>query len=162
MTIDNNSKEEEEEQQGKQITPSKEGGGGTNRLLPSTIEKRKVLIVDDEPDITLTLRIGLEDNGFEVYTFNDPMEALSNFKAGYYDLLLLDVKMPKMNGFELYTEIKKRDNDVKVCFMTAFEIYYDEFRRLFPKLSLSCFANKPVSIDTLSKLLYEELKTTAT
>ena len=82
MTIDNNSKEKEE-QQGKQINPSKEGGGGTNRLLPSTIEKRKVLIVDDEPDITLTLRIGLEDNGFEVYTFNNPIEALSNFKAGY-------------------------------------------------------------------------------
>jgi DNA-binding NtrC family response regulator len=159
MTIDNNSKEEE--QQGKQITPSKEGGG-TNRLLPSTTEKRKILIVDDEPDITLTLRLGLEDSGFEVYTFNDPIEALSNFKVDYYDLLLLDIKMPGMNGFELYKEMKKIDNYVKVCFMTAFEIYYDEFRRLFPKLSLSCFADKPISIDALSKLLYEELKTTAT
>jgi two-component system, OmpR family, response regulator ChvI len=131
-------------------------------LLPSTIKRRKILIVDDEPDITLTLRIGLEEDEFEVYTFNDPVEALSNFKVGYYDLLLLDIKMPKMDGFKLYEEIKKIDNDVKVCFMTAYEIYYDEFRRLFPKLNLSCFANKPVSIDTLSKLLYYELKTTST
>ena len=61
----------------------------------------------DEPDITLTLRLGLEDSGFEVYTFNDPIEALSNFKVDYYDLLLLDIKMPRMNGFELYKENEK-------------------------------------------------------
>jgi two-component system catabolic regulation response regulator CreB/two-component system response regulator ChvI len=66
--------------------------------------------------------------------------------------------MPKMNGFELYREIAKIDKDVKVCFMTAFEIYYDDFKRLFPKLSLSCFANKPVSIHSLADLLYAELK----
>ena len=59
-------------------------------------------------------------------------------------------------------KMKKIDNYVKVCFMTAFEIYYDEFRRLFPKLSLSGFAHKTISIDALSKLRYEELKTTAT
>ena len=157
MKIDNNNGNGEGEEQNT-ITLTKDIVR-TNRLLLPTIERRrKILIVDDEPDITLTLRIGLEDNGFEVYTFNDPTEALSNFKAGYYDLLLLDIKMPKMNGFELYREITKMDKDVKVCFMTAFEIYYDDFRSLFPKLSLSCFANKPVSIDTLSRLLYAELK----
>ena len=66
------------------------------------------MLVDDEPDITSTLKIGLQDNGFEVDTFNDPIEVLSNFKAGSYDLIILDIKMPKMNGFELYKEIEKR------------------------------------------------------
>jgi two-component system, OmpR family, response regulator ChvI len=65
------------------------------------------LIVDDEQDITFALRIALEPNGFEVDTFNDPLEALSNFKAGLYNLLLIDIKMPKMNGFELYQELER-------------------------------------------------------
>jgi DNA-binding response OmpR family regulator len=91
-----------------------------------------MLIVDDEHDITFAFRIGLEDNGFTVDTFNDPQAALSNFKAGLYDLLLIDVKMPKMNGFELYIEIEKMDNKPKVCFITAFEVYYKSLRELFP------------------------------
>jgi len=104
----------------------------------------------------------LEKYGFEVEVFNDPKEALSDFKANYYDLLLLDIKMPTMNGFELYKEMEKLDNKVRVCFMTAFEVYFDDFKRLFPKLSLSCFANKPISIDTLAKLLDKELQVIAT
>jgi two-component system, OmpR family, response regulator ChvI len=107
----------------------------------SVKEKKRILIVDDEPDITLSLGIGLEQYGFEVQVFNDAKEALSNFTANYYDLLLFDINMPKMNGFELYKEIEKLDNKVRVCFMTAFELYLDEFKRLFPKFSLSCFAN---------------------
>jgi two-component system catabolic regulation response regulator CreB/two-component system response regulator ChvI len=79
-------------------------------------KKNRILLVDDEQDITFAFRIGLEDNGFIVDTFNDPQEALSNFKAGLYDLLLIDVKMPKMNGFELYRDIEKIDNKAKVCF----------------------------------------------
>jgi two-component SAPR family response regulator len=104
----------------------------------------------------------LEEYGFEVEVFNDPKEALSDFKANYYDLLLLDIKMPTMNGFKLYKEMEKLDNKVRVCFMTAFEVYLDDFKRLFPKLSLSCFVNKPISIDTLAKLLDKELQVIAT
>lgn len=70
--------------------------------------------------------------------------------------------MPTMNGFKLYKEMEKLDNKVRVCFMTAFEVYLDDFKRLFPKLSLSCFANKPISIDTLAKLLDKELQVIAT
>ncbi len=69
--------------------------------------EKKVLIVDDEPDVTGTFKVGLEERGFKVETFNDPEMALSNFKPGKYDILLLDIKMPKMNGFELYEKIKK-------------------------------------------------------
>lgn len=125
-------------------------------------ETKRLLIVDDEPDITSVLRRGLEQYGFVVDTFNDPVEALSDFNVGYYDLLLLDISMPKMNGFELYKEMAKIDNKAKVCFMTAFEIYRDEFKRLFPKLSLNCFANKPISIKTLANLLKMELEVIAT
>ena len=74
----------------------------------------RIMLVDDDVDITTVLKIGLEDNGFTVDTFNDPVEALSNFKAGLHDLLLIDIKMPKMNGYELYQEIKKVDDKVKI------------------------------------------------
>src|ERR671932_2840012 len=91
-------------------------------------KKKRILLVDDEHNITFGFRIGLEDNGFVVDTFNDPQEALSNFKAGLYDLLLIDIKMPKMNGFELCQEIERIDNRVKVCFITAYEVYYKSLR----------------------------------
>ena len=89
---------------------------------------KRVLIVDDEPDITFALKKGLECNEFEVDTFNDPFVALSGFKTNLYDLLLIDVKMPKMNGFELYQQMQKIDNKVRVCFITAFEVYYMALR----------------------------------
>jgi two-component system, OmpR family, response regulator ChvI len=92
--------------------------------------KARILIVDDDPDITLTFRIGLEKNGFVVTIFNDPLKALSTFRAGLYDLLLLDVRMPRMNGFELYREIEKVDNP-KVCFITAFVVYYESLAENF-------------------------------
>ena len=89
--------------------------------------KRILLVVDDEPDITLAFSIGLEDSGFEVDAFNDPLLALEAFKEKKsYDLALIDVKMPKMNGFELYKEIRRVNDKVKVCFATAFDIQKEE------------------------------------
>jgi DNA-binding response OmpR family regulator len=120
--------------------------------------KRRILIVDDEPDVTFTLKKGLEEEGFQIDIFNDPLEAQSYFKAGQYDMLLLDITMPELNGFELYRELKKIDNRVKICFITAFEFYYDEFRRVFPKLNVRCFLRKPITIDELAKILKEELQ----
>ena len=118
----------------------------------------KILVIDDEPDINSVIKKGLNRNGFEVETFNDPLQALSNFKAGFYDLLLIDINMPRMNGFELYREIKKIDSKVKVCFITALEFYYDEFRRVFPKLNINCFARKPISVDEMANIIKEELE----
>jgi two-component system, OmpR family, response regulator ChvI len=120
--------------------------------------KRRILIVDDEPDVTFALKKGLEEEGFQIDIFNDPLKAQSYFKAGEYDMLLLDINMPKLNGFELYRELKKIDNRVKVCFITAFELYYDEFRRVFPKLNVTCFVRKPITIDELAKILKQELQ----
>jgi DNA-binding response OmpR family regulator len=90
------------------------------------------LAVDDEPDITLTVKAGLEATGlFQVDTFNDPELALSSFKPRLYDIVLLDFKMPKMYGYELYDEMKKIDNKVKVCFMTATYQNYEGLRAAF-------------------------------
>ena len=99
----------------------------------------RILIADDDPDITLSFSIGLEDGGFEVYTYNDPLDALSNFKPGFYDLLLVDINMPKMNGFELCTKISEIDLNVKICFITAGDINIDGLREVYPTLSTECF-----------------------
>ena len=117
----------------------------------------RILLVDDEPDITSVTKRGLQSNGFEVDAFTDPAEALSNFKTAVYDLLLLDVKMPKINGFELYRHISKLDDKIKVCFMSAFESYAEEFKKAFPNQSENCFTRKPISIDELAKRIKEQL-----
>ena len=120
----------------------------------------RILLVDDEPDIALAFKICLEDNGFNVDAFNNPSKALSNFKAGLYDLLLLDIKMPKMNGIEVYQQMKEIDKKVKVCFITASEMhYYEEIRKdIFPILGVKRLIRKPVRIDDLVKDLRDELK----
>jgi two-component system, OmpR family, response regulator ChvI len=124
-------------------------------------KKKRILLVDDEQDITFALSTGLEDKGFAVDAVNDPQEALSNFKAGLYDLLLIDVKMPKMNGFELYQEIEKIDNKAKVCFITAFEVYYKSLRELFPTTKVDCYIKKPITTDDLVQRIKAELAVTS-
>ena len=117
---------------------------------------KRVLLVDDEPDLNLTLKITLEENGFKVDSFTDPLSALENYKeeAGMYDLLILDMKMPQMNGFELYRQIRKIDDKVKVCFLTAGEMDYEQFgKELFPALENNCYIQKPIENETLIKRL---------
>lgn len=119
---------------------------------------KKILVVDDEPDITASIKNGLQRKGFEVDTYNDPTDALSNFRPDTYDLLLIDIRMPKMNGFELYREVKKKSSDVRICFFTAFEVYYDEFRKMFPNLEVKCFIRKPITINDLVTHINTELE----
>jgi DNA-binding response OmpR family regulator len=114
--------------------------------------KQRILLVDDESDITFSFSIGLEDSGFEVDTFNNPLRALSNFKSDSYDLVLLDIKMPEMNGIDLCREIRKLDNSVRICFLTAFDSRYEELRRYS-----DCFIRKPISIDDLVEKVRKEL-----
>jgi CheY-like chemotaxis protein len=124
-------------------------------------KKKRILFVDDEPDVTLALKIGLEgsnNNGFQVVTFNDPLEALSNFEAGKYDLLLLDIVMPNMNGFELCEKMKAIDDKVKVCFITALEVKYSALREMYPAMEVDCFIKKPIETEYLAKLLNAELE----
>lgn len=128
--------------------------------MTSKIESEKkvrILIVDDEPDIRFVLSKGLQAEGFSVDSSGDPEQVVETFKAGMYDLLLLDIKMPKMTGFELFREIRKVDQKVRVCFITAFEIYFDEFKRVFPKIHVSCFIRKPVTVKQLAEAVRTEL-----
>ena len=119
--------------------------------------KKKILLVDEEPDITSTFKTGLEEKGFDVDAFNDPLLALSKFKAGMYDIVLLDIRMPNMDGFDLYKELQRIDSKTKVCFVTAFEVYYEALRELFPDSRVECFIRKPVGIDELVGHINKEL-----
>ena len=129
-------------------------------MMKNKKKVNKILLVDNEPDIALAFKIGLEDNGFEVDAFDNPQVASSNFKAGLYDLLLLDIRMPKMNGIEFYQKMKEIDKKVKVCFITASEIYYykEIAKELFPILGVSRLIRKPIKIDDLAKDLKQELE----
>ena len=102
-------------------------------------------MVDDEYDIVSLVRMVLKNTGFLVDAYTDPVFALSEFKAGLYDLLLLDIRMPEMNGLELYQKMKQIDSNAKVCFITASELFYEEYRRLeiHPWLDKAYFIQKP-------------------
>jgi DNA-binding response OmpR family regulator len=117
-------------------------------------KKKKVMVVDDELDLSLLLKTLLEENNFRVDWYTDPVLALNKFKRNFYDLLLLDIKMPKMNGFELYRELKKIEKRVKVCFLTALtELYeYDKFKEeVSPKEDERYFIPKPIENEDLIK-----------
>ena len=118
-----------------------------------------ILLVDNESDNTCVLSMGLEDAGFKVDAFNDPMLALSNFKPNFYALSILDINMPKMNGYELYKEIRKIDDKIKISILTVSEIYNESLRAPPPRLldDVKCFIPKPVAIDDFVKKVKEEL-----
>ena len=128
--------------------------------------KKRLLIVDDDVDITNSFSLALEDSGlFVVDTYNDPLVALSNYRPNSYDLLLLDIKMPKMNGFELYEKIKKLDNNkVKVCFISAYDVDYAALEKQFPSLEKDCLIpkniiQKPIEVSRLIERIELELLT---
>jgi DNA-binding response OmpR family regulator len=142
-----------------------------NHYTPHTAEKegelphtRRILIVDDDSDITLTFKTGIESANnnsrkwkFEVDVYNDPLEALSNFKPGFYDLLLLDITMPNMTGFELSEKILKEDANVKVCFISARELNIEALREVYPRITTGSFISKPVQMDELVRRINTEL-----
>ena len=131
---------------------------GENR--ENEMEKKRICIVDDEPDIILLCKLVLEDAGFNVYTFTDSVQALSNFKPYFYDLVILDIKMPNMDGFELCKKINEIDNKTKVCFLTASEMYYETFRkRDHCKTDKNLFLRKPIENDELVKKINKIIET---
>jgi two-component system, OmpR family, response regulator ChvI len=118
----------------------------------------RILLVDDEPDITSSVQRGLVSHGFQLDAYNDGDQALSEFKPEKYDLALIDFKMPKMDGYDLYREIKRKDSNIKICFLTAYEIYFDEFKKLFPTQTHQCFIRKPITVKFLISHIKSELK----
>jgi len=125
---------------------------------------KRILVVDDEPDVLLTFKSGLEgrldNNGrkmFEVYLYDNPLKAVSEFRANYYDLLLTDVYMPDMNGFQLSQKILELDINIRICYVSATDVNISALRELYPALSLGCFITKPVEVEYLVKRLSAEL-----
>jgi DNA-binding response OmpR family regulator len=126
-------------------------------------KKTRILIVDYDSDILLTFTKALEVySQFEADTFNDPIEALSRFKVKTYDLLIIDIRLPQMDGFELYDKMKEIDNEVKVCFMTAYDINIKALRAVFALSSdlEACFIRKPIDMQEFIARIKSELRAT--
>ena len=133
---------------------------------PKSSDIRRILIVDDEPDITLTFKAGLDGyyygdgdkrRRFEVYTYNDPLLVLKEFKPQFYDFLLTDIYMPNMNGFQLCQKILELDVNIRFCFMSALVVNIHALREVYSNVSLGCYIEKPVTIKNLIKRLSAEL-----
>jgi CheY-like chemotaxis protein len=127
---------------------------------------KRILIIDDDADVTLTFKAVIEDGNnndvdvnkrIEVYTSNDPVASLSEFKPNFYDLLLVDINMPHMNGFELCEKIFAIDINVRVCLMSSGEINWEALREMYPTRQEGCFIRKPVTMDYLLKRIRSEL-----
>ncbi len=118
----------------------------------------RVLIVDDESDIADSLKKVLEVRGFTPDAYTDPRKALENFKPNFYDLIILDIRMPKMNGFQLYRELIKKDDNSNIFFLTAFEEYRNEFRKAFPELDERHFIKKPITGAKLIEQVMQEAR----
>jgi DNA-binding response OmpR family regulator len=128
----------------------------------TTTERNKlskvILIVDDDPDMTSIFSLGLQDEGFEVYAYNDPLEVLSQFRPDFYDLLLVDINMPKMNGIDLSRRLLELDSNVKIGFITAGEANIEVLRELYPARDIGCFIKKPITIENLVRRVKAELE----
>jgi two-component system, OmpR family, response regulator ChvI len=117
------------------------------------------LLVDDELDIVYLVKVGLERKGFEVDSYIDPILALQNFKRGTYQLLILDIKMPKMDGLDLLDKIKKEDDKIKVCFFTASEEFASSYKNVFKNSQDKfLFISKPISIPKMTKQIEQFLR----
>jgi DNA-binding NtrC family response regulator len=128
----------------------------------SNESRKRIMAVDDDGDITITLRVGLETDGpFDVHTFNDAKSALRRFKPNFYALVLIDIRMPYMSGFELYAALKKIDPAIKVCFLTASEMYYEYAREKdYSDLREEMFIQKPIPTEELITKINEKINST--
>jgi CheY-like chemotaxis protein len=163
--IYNNYNDDDNSQSRSTTTISISSRNQEEELLLSPFAKH-ILIVDDDTDITFTFKKGLEAESsnknnktfFKVYTYNNPLEALSQFKPNFYDLLLVDINMPKMNGFELSTKILELDVNIRICFMSSGLINQEALREQYPSLSFGCFIKKTVTIENLVRKVKSELE----
>src|ERR671938_65131 len=127
---------------------------GQEELHNQRRRKSRILLVDDEPDVCMVYRIVLEDAGFKCIPYTDPVKALQQFRPNYYDLILLDIKMPVLNGFELCKKIIELDRTVHIVFITASEEYYEKFRsQHFPELGKINYIQKPIGNDELLQIV---------
>ena len=131
-----------------------EGRGEERRRGLNNQIRRRILLVDDELDTCLVYQIVLQDAGYECNSYTDSVKALKEFRPNYYDLILLDIKMPALNGFELCKKIREVDRTVHIIFITASEAYYEKFRRQhFPELGKINYIQKPIGNEELVRIV---------
>jgi CheY-like chemotaxis protein len=132
----------------------------SEQINNGALKNKRIMLVEDEVDLVMLFKMILEsDAGLKVDSYTDPFAALNNFKCGLYDLIMIDIALPKMNGFELYYEIKKLDNRVKVCFLTASEMYNEKIRnKAFPGLDTIHFIRKPIANEDFIRKVKEILE----
>lgn len=125
-----------------------DSGSGFATPIP---KQKRILIIDDDPDVTMTLRKVLEESGYSTDSYTDPVGAYKNFRDGLYDLVLLDILMPVVDGFLLYQKIRRTDSMVKICFLTASEFFHEEIRKEqgIGGLDQESFLRKPIEIKDL-------------
>ena len=124
----------------------------SEQVYNSALKNKRLMLVEDEVDLVVLFKMILEaDAGLTVDSFTDPIAALNNFKSGLYGLIIIDIALPKMNGFELYYKIKKLDEEVKICFLTAGEMYYGVYTDIFNSLDAKYFIRKPIDNEELVK-----------
>jgi DNA-binding response OmpR family regulator len=123
----------------------------------------RVLLVDDEADIVHVLKRELEVKGFEVDAYESPQQAINSFKPNLYDLAILDIRMPGLNGFALYRQMKKIDPALTACFLSAFEIHPEEFKKVFPTMAdnVKTVIKKPVTNNSLIREITPFLRMSA-
>ena len=122
--------------------------------------KAKILLVDDESDHCLTYQIILQDAGYECKSYTDSVEALQQFKPNYYDLVILDIKMPRLDGFALCEKIREIDKAVQIIFITASEECYEKFRsQRFPELGKINYIQKPIGNEELIQMVNKATST---
>jgi CheY-like chemotaxis protein len=126
---------------------------------------KQILIVDDNPDITITLKKALEEENrndneisFQVNAYSDPVLALTEFRPDYYDLILVDINMPQMNGFEFSKGILERDINPRICYMSSGLMNQEALREQYPTLGVGCFIKKPITVKDLVRRVKEELE----
>ncbi|MGC2571037.1 MAG: response regulator [Candidatus Nitrosopolaris sp.] len=116
---------------------------------------KRILVVDDEPDVCFVLETVLRENRYVVDSYEDPFLALMRFKADLYNLVILDIRMPELNGFALYQEIRRLDKRVKICFLTAGELYDGVYSDIFSSLPANHFIKKPIENEELMRRINE-------
>jgi DNA-binding response OmpR family regulator len=153
--VENNTSHWQGKQKEQQIQESKE------KLSPFT---KRILIVDDDPDITFTLKNAFEESNrisgeisFQVNKYNDPLQALSGFKPDFYDLMIVDINMPKLNGFDFCVKVFEVDINPRVCFTSSALINQGALKEQYPSLSIGCFIEKPITMENLVRKVKAEL-----
>jgi len=122
-----------------------------------SITLKRIMLVDDDEDVVFSITASLEHNGFEVDGFTNPRLALEHFQKGKYVMLIVDIRMPEIDGFGLYEKLEEIDQDVKVCFITGFDFNYLALREIYPSLNFGSFIRKPIETDELVNRIKLEL-----